>query len=283
LGYFKWGSHEIVVPETCPILIDGLERVRLKLVDFFKRFGIGEGTIRLTYASEENGCLISIQPEPKQYERVDWETFGQCLYGAISDHVVGIEIRGERRPVYCRGATRVGIGRFKVAHGIGGFVQANALILDDFLEWIVQEVGPDQAVLELFCGSGAITVPMLENGCRVLAQEGSAPAIENLRQTISEAGYEDRCACEQTNIQSIPSGRFDVCVLDPPRKGAKEAVSLLKPDQFGRIVYVSCDLGTMVRDLKVLVDSGYLLVRGRLFEMFPNTGHVECVVQLRRA
>ena len=107
-------------------------------------------------------------------------------------------------------------------------------------------------------------------------------AIEQLA-SLRERDLDSRCDCQQTNINSLPSGHFDVCVLDPPRAGAKEVVSFLKPTRFDRIVYVSCDLGTLVRDLIVLTESGYRLVRARLFEMFPNSGHVECVVHLRKA
>ena len=137
-------------------------------------------------------------------------------------------------------------------------------------------------MLELFCGSGALTVALLENGCEVHAVEGSQIAIDTLRRTVKERGFMSRFKGERANINAVPTGAFDVCLLDPPRNGAKEAVSCLKPYQFGRIVYVSCDLGTLVRDLDILVSNGFSLCRARLFEMFPNSGHVECVVCLVR-
>jgi 23S rRNA (uracil1939-C5)-methyltransferase len=54
----------------------------------------------------------------------------------------------------------------------------------------------------------------------------------------------------------------------------------LKPDRIKRIVYVVCDFGTLIRDLGVLNQNGYTIRSARLFEMFPNSGHVECVVSL---
>jgi 23S rRNA (uracil1939-C5)-methyltransferase len=74
-----------------------------------------------------------------------------------------------------------------------------------------------------------------------------------------------------------------VVVLDPPRAGAKDAlagIALLKPK---RIVYVSCDPGTLRRDLGLLAGLGYVATHARGFDMFPHTPHVETVVKLERA
>ena len=76
----------------------------------------------------------------------------------------------------------------------------------------------------------------------------------------------------------------DVAVLDPPRAGCDEkllqAVVKVSPE---RIVYVSCDPATLARDVKYLADNGYGFIKATPVDMFPHTGHVECVVLMSRA
>ena len=71
----------------------------------------------------------------------------------------------------------------------------------------------------------------------------------------------------------------DVAVLDPPRAGCDEklleAVCEVSPE---RIVYVSCDPATLSRDIKYLTANGYGFVKATPVDMFPHTGHVECIV-----
>ena len=81
LGYYAWGTHDIIVPQACPIPMDELEEIRVLLVRFFERFGAGEGVVRLTFSPETTGCLISVQPNMAICRQIDWATFGQCLDG----------------------------------------------------------------------------------------------------------------------------------------------------------------------------------------------------------
>ena len=77
--------------------------------------------------------------------------------------------------------------------------------------------------------------------------------------------------------------RPDVIVVDPPRKGCDEkcldTMLAMSPE---RIVYVSCDSATLARDLKILCEEKYELIKWQAFDQFSHTGHVECVVALHR-
>ncbi len=78
--------------------------------------------------------------------------------------------------------------------------------------------------------------------------------------------------------------KADVVVVDPPRKGCDEMVlqtiANMSPD---RIVYVSCKPSTLARDLRILEDLGYKTMKVQPVDMFPHTGHVETVVQLKKS
>ena len=73
----------------------------------------------------------------------------------------------------------------------------------------------------------------------------------------------------------------DVIVVDPPRKGCDEKCldTMLKMEP-QRIVYVSCDSATLARDLKILCEEEYELVKWQAFDQFSHTGHIETIVKL---
>ena len=72
-------------------------------------------------------------------------------------------------------------------------------------------------------------------------------------------------------------------ILDPPRTGlSREALRRLIDQAAERLIYVSCDVATLARDLRVLVESGYEMRSVDGFDLFPNTPHVETVVHLVR-
>jgi 23S rRNA (uracil1939-C5)-methyltransferase len=76
----------------------------------------------------------------------------------------------------------------------------------------------------------------------------------------------------------------DLIVVDPPRTGlGAETCSLLGQIAAPALVYVSCDPATLARDLRALIASGYAIQSITLADLFPQTFHLETVVQLRRA
>ena len=111
-------------------------------------------------------------------------------------------------------------------------------------------------------------------------------AIEDARRNAQLNGVknaefiagEAECVVPELYSQGI---RADVVVLDPPRKGCEESLlRLLTEMQPQRIVYVSCNPATLARDLKYLCGHGYKAEEVQPVDMFPWSGHVECVVMM---
>jgi len=85
-------------------------------------------------------------------------------------------------------------------------------------------------------------------------------------------------------VESIGAGlsaagrRFDVVIVDPPRTGlSREALDNALRIRAPRLIYVSCDVATLARDARRIVDDGYAIARADAFDLFPNTPHVEAV------
>ena len=147
---------------------------------------------------------------------------------------------------------------------------------------------PEDTVLDLYCGAGTISLCLARKAGRVIGAEIVPEAIENARfnarqNNIGNAEFVCADAGEAAQMFASRGIRPNAVVVDPPRKGmssaAIEAIVSMDPE---RIVYVSCDPGTLARDLKLLSARGYSPADGVAVDMFPHTPHVETVVLMTR-
>lgn len=141
-------------------------------------------------------------------------------------------------------------------------------------------------ILDLYCGAGTISL-CLARGCeRVIGAEIVPEAVENARENAARNGIENAefiCAdAGEAAAELLRRGeKPDAVVVDPPRKGLApdviESICGMAPD---RVVYVSCDVATQARDLKIFAEKGYKAIAATAVDMFPRTHHVETVVLL---
>ncbi len=146
-----------------------------------------------------------------------------------------------------------------------------------------------ELVVDAYCGAGSIALYMAKHADRVIGIELMPEAVRDARENAKRAGL-TRVAdfipgrAEKLLPEMLRKGlKPDVVVVDPPRKGLEEELTrALGAAAPKRIVYVSCDPGTLSRDLKRLAASGYCLGKVQPVDMFPWTAHVECVAVMSR-
>lgn len=143
-----------------------------------------------------------------------------------------------------------------------------------------------ETVVDLYCGTGTISLVMARKAARVIGAEIVAPAVENARDNARKNGFENAeflCADAGEAAQELSRRGIqpDVICVDPPRKGISaqviESIAAMAPD---RVVYVSCNPATLARDLKLLEEQGYAAEKAEAFDLFPRTPNVETVVLL---
>ncbi|MFS8087423.1 MAG: class I SAM-dependent RNA methyltransferase, partial [Acidobacteriota bacterium] len=156
-----------------------------------------------------------------------------------------------------------------------------------------------KTAVELYCGVGLFTLPIARRFSQVIAVESDPAAAKFARASLAGAGltntevstrevgvWLDEVKRHDLSRLSAESARairnqIDFVLLDPPRVGAESRVLAgllgLKPR---KISYVSCDPATLARDLKKLIAGGYHLDSISAFDMFPQTHHIETVVNL---
>lgn len=178
------------------------------------------------------------------------------------------------------------------------FFQANEALAPKLIDAALGNAKGETA-LELYCGVGLFTLPLARRFARVIAVESDAAAAKFARDNLAQGGITDtEVATRDVGVwldevkrhdlsrlselsASAIQNQIDFLLLDPPRTGAESRVIAgvlgLKPR---RICYVSCDPATLARDLKKLLGGGYSLAAIAAFDMFPQTHHIETVIQL---
>lgn len=166
------------------------------------------------------------------------------------------------------------------------FFQVNPAQAEQLYEKVVEfaALTGEEHVLDAYCGVGTLSLILAKEAKQVTGIECVAQAIEDAKENGRKNGIENAtfiCAAAEEAIQELK--KVDLAIVNPPRKGCEakflERLADLKPKQ---IIYISCDPATLARDLALLGAKGFKAESAQPFDMFPQTAHVETVVNLRQ-
>ncbi|MCP4297464.1 MAG: class I SAM-dependent RNA methyltransferase [Proteobacteria bacterium] len=164
------------------------------------------------------------------------------------------------------------------------FAQSNPEVTGKVLETILKNVDESHRVTELFCGSGTFSIPLAMKTKQVFAYEHSREAI---RMAKKNARLQD---LQNIEFQALDLNKKDInkqveiIVTDPPRIGmSPSTLKKIIDSTASRIVYVSCNPSTMIRDIKTLTQKGRFVLEEIIgFDMYVHTTHLEVVGILNR-
>lgn len=177
------------------------------------------------------------------------------------------------------------LGRRYRIHG-ESFFQGNRFLVEDLARAVRDGVPRGGRVLDLYSGVGLFALTLADGAESVLGIEGNPQAVDDATFNAKDAGLGHvafRSGEVEATLATIPIAAGERIVLDPPRSGAGaallRAVAARAP---ASILYVSCDPPTLARDLKALAPTGYRVAELQMFDLFPDTFHLETVAVLRR-
>jgi len=223
----------------------------------------------------------------------------KCLnaHSLINDKINGINLKKSKDDVVIRCGINTGevsifydngfiyekLGDliFKVSKD--SFFQVNTLVAKKLYDLVLtySKLTKDITVLDLYCGTGSIGLYLARYAKKVLGVEINESAIidANYNKKINNINNIEFICSDASNLNY---DNFDIVVVDPPRSGLnKKMIDELRRIASNRIIYVSCDPITLVRDLNILKED-YDILEITPVDMFPNTYHVECVVLLEK-
>ena len=295
LGFYQAETRNPVEVESCLLIPEALRQIvsfvaqKLALLSSLPMF-LEHVEFRLSTTSTD--VVIVFHGSYKNADRVKvfLEMFHACpnVVGCLIERAGPTRARTVGTPLVV-GQDYV-IEQFDaltVRIGFRSFVQTNWPIYVEIGKMVREWVGDPKSerVLELYAGTGVLGIMLARSGAYVTLVEPNAFALANARESAALSRVA-RCRFKQKTgeafLPSVKKDEYDVILLDPPRTGlspqvAKELGRILVP----RVLYVSCDVATLARDLSRLARSGYRVKRIQPFDMFPQTTHIETLVELQ--
>lgn len=171
----------------------------------------------------------------------------------------------------------------------GDFFQNNPFILPDFTCHVAEQARGEgiRYLVDAYCGSGLFALTLARDFEKVAGVEVSETSCQFARENAERNGIANvsflTASAEEIFAGIDFPGAESAVIIDPPRRGCTpEFLDQLATFAPARVVYVSCDPATQVRDLKQLSTAGYRLEKVQPFDLFPNTRHLECVMTLTK-
>jgi 23S rRNA (uracil-5-)-methyltransferase RumA len=181
------------------------------------------------------------------------------------------------------------VGEVTLVLSARAFFQINRAQTARLYDAVAAAAGARRGVraVDLYCGVGGIALTLARRGARAVGVESLAEAVADARRSGAASGL-DVDFIHADAAEGLPEaarrlGGLDVLVVDPPRKGLGPAGrAALRAALPPRVIYVSCDPGSLGEDVNDLVGAGYRTTAVRPFDLMPGTPHVETVVTLER-
>ncbi|BCX48493.1 23S rRNA (uracil-5-)-methyltransferase RumA [Haloferula helveola] len=181
------------------------------------------------------------------------------------------------------------VGELSLDFLAGDFFQNNPFILPDFTGHVAREAaaGGARYLVDAYCGSGLFALTLAGHFEQVAGVEVSETSADWARRNAKSNSIENTTFLAASAEAIFEDIAFDpnqtAIVIDPPRKGcSEEFLDQLVAFSPSRVVYVSCNPATQVRDLEKLLAAGFKLETVQPFDLFPHTRHLECVMTLSK-
>lgn len=286
LSFAQARSEKRCAVSACPVLMPALGKVLFDaLRSTFGFMGLG-ATVAAVCGNREGLPAVGLSIKPGQGAHT--AALISALGRLVSDSVViGAQ-------VLC---TQLGQTEIELDRRFGplltspaGFAQASQAghsVLPKLVsEQVSDGLAGDGSVLELFAGSGNLTRALHQIAGSVVAVEGescAAKRLSNWAQDKSQVVTLAVSVAEALARFERKKRTFDVAVLDPPRTGARETIAQLARLTRHRVVYVSCDVMTLARDIVEFRRHGFFPKTVQPLDLMPQTAEIECVAVLDRA
>jgi 23S rRNA (uracil1939-C5)-methyltransferase len=308
LGFYENRSHDIVDLENCLIQHSLIDKVMLTVKDWLEQYHISiynelshEGLIRhvVIKVGYKTGVVMAILvANGKEIPFIDRlvKMLGskiqgfKCLILNVNTKKTNVIMGEENIVLYGRTYIYDYIGDVKFRISPLSFFQVNSIQMEALYKKTLEYAGltGSETVIDLYCGIGTISLFLAKKAKRVYGIEVVSQAIDDARINAEINGIDNvgfiEGAAEKVMPKIAERGiKPDVIVVDPPRRGCDEktleAIARVSPD---RVVYVSCNPATLARDLRYLEDRGYKTEEVQPVDMFPQTHHVECVIEIQK-
>ena len=302
-GYFRAKSHHVVDLDECytmskksfellTLMKNVFNELGVKAYDPLTETGVLKScVIRESTRNKEIVFLLNLSKDSFPQENAFVQKIikkyplvkGIGVVNAVDESAYSTD---EIRLLYGKDYLTEDLMGIKFEIGFRSFFQVNTVQTERLYKTAIDmaDLSPRDRVIDAYCGIGSIALSLAKKVHKVFGIEVIQSAIEdakknaelnNIKNAFFEAGNAEMV------IQKWRRFKFDCIFIDPPRKGCdKSFINTLIDMKIPKIVYISCNLATLGRDLEYLVNGGYNVKQITPVDMFPQTTHVESVTLL---
>jgi 23S rRNA (uracil1939-C5)-methyltransferase len=293
LGYFRFGSHDFLSVGECPISSPLLNRVMTRLLDMrgshcpaaveeLEFFADAPDEQVLAWAF----CRSDADPKDllrwageleRDLPEISGVTFFSSRKGKHEDdEPTNTKILAQAGAKTIRYRTK----NHDYQVSAGSFFQINRHLIDELVSVVAADARGELA-LELYAGVGLFSVALAPVFHHIFSVEASQTSyldlLQNVPANVKAVGAQTEDYLKSRSLRTCP----DLVVLDPPRSGIGKAVTSFLVELKAPLVrYVSCDPSTLARDIAPFLAAGYHIEEAHLFDLFPETFHIESVMLL---
>ncbi len=296
LGYFLPESSVIVPIDECPVLSPRLAHTFAQLQEMARSANLPEGIQEIEAFADSADEKIALNVAFEKFSKPAAElasTFREALPQIES--LLLLDQKKNRFELTGPGYLTHEAGGYKYRVSHLSFFQVNRFLIEDLLKTVTANAHGALA-LDLYSGVGFFTLPLAKTFQKVVSVDANLAATRDLYANAEIAGVTIVSHNEHAEeFLKKTEEKPDFVILDPPRAGlGAEAAEKLADLGANEIVYLSCDPSTLARDLAVLTGSPrkpkeitgpsirYEITEMHLFDLFPQTFHIETLVRLRR-
>lgn len=280
LGFARASSHELVDLSQCPVAMPALVAALPAVRRVAAAIATTDKPFRVLVTMTDTGLDIAADNIGSLDDGVRRRAIAAAMREGMARLSAGGETLVEIRP------PSVEAGGVALVPPPGGFLQAVAAAESAMAELVLRHVAGAKRVADLFAGAGAFALRLARKAA-VHAVESDAAALAALDRAWRGANGLRQVTVEKRDLFRRPLlarelAAFDAVVFDPPRAGAEDQVRQIARSTVPRVAAVSCNPGTLARDLRILVDGGYRVESVTPLDQFLWSSHVEAVALLAR-
>lgn len=301
LGYFRNNSHELFPVESCPISSVLINQAINAVWELGRAGGVPAVAHGMQFFTNHDDTRLLMEAYVRQGAVAnDCRAFADSLMSKLPS-IAGIVVfitspvedeTRQRAPLSSvHNEDYVAFGDESLLYqvvghdyrvGGGSFFQTNRYLIDDLVKVATGGVTGRKA-LDLYAGVGLFTVTLAGKFDKVIAVEASPHAFGDLKHNAPRNARPTRATTEAFLESQSGKLAVDFVLVDPPRAGlGDKTTAALCRTSATRVTYVSCDPPTLSRDLRLLLESGFRVEQAHLYDLFPQTAHMEAVLHLVR-
>jgi 23S rRNA (uracil1939-C5)-methyltransferase len=278
LGYFQERSHNLIEIDEDELAQKEISALILPLKNFLKKQEQNLFT-KVAITAFDN-CLDVIFAVKRSLNFTQVQNL--INFARANNLNVSSLVGKELTPILLNHQNQIFYPNFKINLSGEIFIQATKEGLENITKIISQNLENAQNIVDFYAGFGAYSFAIINSVKSILAIEGDEKMTELIKKNAKENNLNQKITAQVRDLffnplQAKELKNFDLAIINPPRNGCETQIAEIAKSNLKKVIYVSCNPQSAVRDAKILIDFGFKLTQIQAIDQFYQTNHLELV------